>query len=162
MIAQKDPAIQIHIFEPHPTELGQERTTNFRNIDFIDRLDNDYDCLVCTDVLEHIIDPIHTLYEMIMCVKPGGYLLIANNFYPVIKCHLPSTFHLRYSFNFFARKLGIMRIGKCEGSHAVVYKKINKVLTVNWKLLNIYEKISKIAFPFLLYIHKIWNFYKRL
>ena len=66
-----------------------------------------YDMLVCTDVLEHVINPLDLLAQMIGAVRVGGHLLIANCFEPVIACHLPSTFHLRYSFDDFCSRLGL-------------------------------------------------------
>ena len=61
---------------------------------------------------------------MIKSVKTGVYLVIANCFYPVIKCHLPQNFHLKYTFNQFTKMLGLEVIGLLEDSHATIYKKV--------------------------------------
>ncbi|MFT7861146.1 MAG: class I SAM-dependent methyltransferase [Sulfurimonas sp.] len=99
LIAQKDKAIKVDIYEPHPSEFGLKRASEFENITIIDKLGNDYDCLVSTDVLEHVPDPLNDFANMIKSVKVDGYLVIANCFEPVIKCHLPQTFHFKYTFN---------------------------------------------------------------
>jgi 2-polyprenyl-6-hydroxyphenyl methylase/3-demethylubiquinone-9 3-methyltransferase len=82
---------------------------------------------------------------MIKNVKFGGYLIIANCFYPVIKCHLPQNFHFRYSFNFFAKLMGLKKIGLLQGSHATLFKKVDK--QIDWRYLRFFEKLSKFLFP---------------
>jgi 2-polyprenyl-3-methyl-5-hydroxy-6-metoxy-1,4-benzoquinol methylase len=108
---------------------------------------NILDCLVSTDVLEHVLDPLDLFSKMIDRVNKGGYLLIANHFYPSIKCHLPATFHLRYSFDKFAEKMGLEIIGVCEGSHATIYKKTQSK-ELDWQMLRKLEKRSRFLFPF--------------
>ena len=102
--------------------------------------------LVSTDVLEHVPDPLKTFEEMILSVKNNGYLIIANNFFPVIKCHLPQTFHLSYTFNVFAKLMGLVFVGPLEGSHATIFRKESNK-PVNWPIVRLLEKISKGLFP---------------
>ena len=102
--------------------------------------------MISTDVLEHVPDPIVTFSEMISAVKIGGSLIIANNFTPVIQCHLPQTFHLKYTFSLFAQKMGLKTVGRLEGSHATIFKK-EKDVVVNWSMLRKYEAISKLCYP---------------
>ena len=111
LIAQKDDNISMSIYEPHPSDFGLKRAEEFSNIEIIDTLDKKYNCLVSTDVLEHIPDPLKDFSNMIESVDIGGYLVIANCFSPVIKCHLPQNFHLRYSFNYFAKIMGLEVVG---------------------------------------------------
>lgn len=146
LIAGKDNTIKMNIYEPHPSEFGLKRATEFENIRIIDKLEYGYDCLVCTDVLEHVPDPLKNFSDMIKSVKIDGYLIVANCFYPVIKCHLPQNFHFRYSFNQFAKIMGLEVIGVLEGSHATIYKKLEEV-NLNWIKIQFYEKLSKIFFP---------------
>jgi len=98
--------------------------------------------------LEHVPDPLHDLSEMIQSVKLEGYLIIANAFFPMIKCHLPQDFHFRYSFDFFAKMMGLEKVGIIKGSHAIIYKK-NKVKNNNWFIIRNMEKISKLIFNFI-------------
>jgi 2-polyprenyl-3-methyl-5-hydroxy-6-metoxy-1,4-benzoquinol methylase len=36
-----------------------------------------YDCLVCNDVLEHLVDPWRTLKDLIEFVRPSGYIIVS-------------------------------------------------------------------------------------
>ncbi len=150
MINQVSPKTAIHIYEPTPSQYAIKRLKEFNNIQFVDHLQPNYDCLIATDVLEHIPDPLKTFGEMIESVKSDGYLLIANHFYPCIKCHLPSTFHFRYTFDSFAQKMGLRKIGICEGSHATIYQKISNKL-FDWEEIRRQEEKSQQEF----YINQI-------
>jgi 2-polyprenyl-3-methyl-5-hydroxy-6-metoxy-1,4-benzoquinol methylase len=114
---------EIQIYEPHPSSFGIKRLKEYKNIKIVDKLDKNYDCLISTDVLEHIENPLETFFDMIGSVKLNGYLIIANCFKPVIKCHLPKTFDLDYTFDFFAIIFGLRVYKKIEESHITIYKK---------------------------------------
>jgi len=146
LIAEKEKNIEMNIYEPYPSEFGLKRAVEFENINIIDKMDKKYDCLIATDVLEHVPDPLDNFAEMIESVKVGGYLVIVNNFHPVIECHLPQVFHFRYTFNQFAKMMGLEVVGILKGSHATIFKKAEEV-EPNWEKIRFYEKLSKIAFP---------------
>lgn len=146
LVAQKDKNIKMNIYEPHPSEFGLKRVAEFGNIKIISKLESNYDCLTSIDVLEHVPDPLKDFAEIIKSVRLNGYLVIANAFYPMIKCHLPQDFHFRYSFNQFAKMLGLEVVGILEGSHATIFKKVAEV-DPNWSKIRFYEKLSKVAFP---------------
>jgi 2-polyprenyl-6-hydroxyphenyl methylase/3-demethylubiquinone-9 3-methyltransferase len=114
-----------------------------------------------TDVLEHVPDPLNDFYSMIKSVKINGYLIIANAFFPMIKCHLPQDFHFRYSFNIFAKMMGLEVVGILEGSHATIFKKV-KNIKPNWLLIRFYEKLSKFLFPLIEIAKPILRPIKRL
>jgi SAM-dependent methyltransferase len=118
------------------------------------------DVLVSTDVLEHVPDPLHLLAKMVDAVKPGGHLLIANCFYPVILCHLPCTFHLRYSFDTFCQALGLEVLGPCEGSHATIYRRTS-VVVPDWPRLRLMERRSQRQFPWREWKTKQTNSWRR-
>ena len=119
-IAKVCPNAQIEIYEPFPSVYGKKYIQNFANIRFVDVLEPEkYDCLVSTDVLEHVNDPMTTFGEMLDSLKPGGEALIGNCFYPVIECHLPKNFHFRYTFNFLARFFGLKKLGNIKGAEYV-------------------------------------------
>ncbi len=147
MIANKDPNIQVDIYEPFPSQYAYLKNEDYTNVNFVGTLEQNYDCLVSTDVLEHVSDPLELFTKMIDSVKEEGFLLIANHFYPSIKCHLPSTFHFRYTFNQFAEKMGLEIIGVCEGSHATIYKK-TQTKELDWQTLRKLEKRSRFLFTF--------------
>lgn len=148
LIAEQDGDLDVNIYEPHPTKLALEKLRAYSNICFVSSLTKEYDCIVCTDVLEHVPDPLGLFAEMIQSVKVNKYLVIANCFYPVIKCHLPTTFHLRYTFNYFARLMGLQILGSCGSSHATLYKKIVDK-PFKWKWLRTLEKLSKVLYSML-------------
>ena len=161
LVAQKDMNIQMDIYEPHPSEFGLKRAEEFQNIDIIEKLESNYDCLMSTDVLEHVSDPLNDFENMTKSVKMNGYLIIANAFYPMIKCHLPQNFHFRYSFNQFAKLMGLEVVGTLEGSHATIFKKVEDIQP-SWRKIRFYEKLSQIAFPFIENVRAILRPIKRL
>ena len=146
LIADKNPSLLVDIYEPHPSDYAKQKISDYSQIQFISNIKEKYDVLVSTDVLEHVPDPLKTFEEMILTVKNYGCLIIANNFFPVIKCHLPQTFHLRYTFNVFAKLMGLMIVGPLEGSHATIFRK-NSNKPVNWPIVRLLEKVSKGLFP---------------
>ena len=146
LIAEALPKAKIAICEPYPSRHGIESCQPFLNIRFVPELRRQsIDVLLSTDVLEHVPDPLALLAAMVDAVRPGGHLLIANCFYPVILCHLPCTFHLRHSFDDFCRALGLEVIGPCEGSHATIYRR-DRVHRPDWPMLRQMEHGSKRRF----------------
>lgn len=147
LLASALPQAEIAVCEPYPPRHGIESCKSFANIRFIPELTSQsVDVLVSTDVLEHVPDPLSLLSAMVDAVRPGGHLLIANCFYPVIACHLPRTFHLRFSFDAFCQALGLEVLGPCEGSHATIYRRA-QVLQPNWARLRAMEQRSQRLFP---------------
>ena len=161
MVAQKDQNINMNIYEPHPSDFGLKRAVEFNNINIIGKLGANYDCLMSTDVLEHVPDPLNDFANMIKSVKIGGYLVIANAFYPMIKCHLPQDFHFRYTFNYFAKMMGLEVVGILEGSHATIFKKVEEV-ELRWNKIRFYENLSKVGFPVIEVLKPILRPIKRL
>jgi SAM-dependent methyltransferase len=146
LLATALPKAQVAICEPYPPRHGVETCKPFPNIQFIPELTcQSVDVLISTDVLEHVPDPLSVLAAMVDAVRPGGYLFIGNSFYPVIACHLPCTFHLRYSFNDFCQALGLEVLGPCTGSHATIYRRIH-VIEPDWFRLRVTERYSQWRF----------------
>lgn len=160
LIATKNPSCRIHIYEPHPCNFVVQRFKHFDNI-YIGQDLEVYDCLISTDVLEHVPDPIATFAEMVRAVKKDGFFIIANNFTPVIQCHLPHTFHFKYSFSIFAKKMGLKKIGPMNGSHATIFMK-EKDVVFNWPMLRKYEALSKCCYPVIETVKPIMRSIKRI
>ncbi len=147
LLAESLPQAEIAICEPYPPRHGIESCKPFANICFVPELSPlSVDVLVSTDVLEHVPDPLALLASMVDAVRPGGHLFIANCFFPVILCHLPCTFHLRYSFDSFCHALGLEVLGPCEGSHATIYRRMY-VVEPDWPRLRAMERRSQQLFP---------------
>ncbi len=141
------PKIQIDIVEPYPSKLGMLRVAGKAGIQFINELDGQYDCVIAQDVLEHVEQPLLLTEQMVQAVKMGGHLIFANCFYPVIKCHLPSTFYLRHTFNCVVRGMGLKFEGRVDGAnHALVFKRVGKIEENKLILLN---SIAKLIGPLL-------------
>ncbi|PAX60059.1 class I SAM-dependent methyltransferase [Brunnivagina elsteri] len=160
LIAQNDKNMIIDIYEPHPNQLAVEKSISCTNIKFINSLSNQYDCLVSTDVLEHVTDPLSLFAEMIGSVKVGGYLIIVNCFYPVIKCHLPTAFHFRYTFKLFAQLMGLDIVEKIKNTPICIYKK-SKSKSIELENIRNLENISKYLFPLLRIFHIGYRNFKK-
>jgi 2-polyprenyl-6-hydroxyphenyl methylase/3-demethylubiquinone-9 3-methyltransferase len=159
-VASKNQNCNVEIFEPHSNDYTINSINELKNVKIVNQLGK-YDCLISTDVLEHVPDPLLTFREMIDSVVSEGYLIIANNFNPVIKCHLPRTFHLRYTFNCFAKLMGLQDVGMLKGSHATIYVKKN-VKPPKMCKIKIYEIISKTVYPVLRIVYPIVGRIKHL
>ena len=115
----------VDIVEPYASDFFIKKLSAYPTVNFVsDYGHTNYDCVIAQDVLEHVENPIETAYKMSCHVKEGGYVIFANCFYPVIKCHLPSTFYLRHTFRYFMKKMGLVFVERMPGAeHALVYQK---------------------------------------
>lgn len=107
MIGDACPDAAVEVIEPHPHPLAIARAERTMNVRYRPALDQDYDILIATDVFEHVPDPLSLAAETAARLKPGGRYLIANCFYPVVLCHLPQTFHFRYSWGNAMQAMGL-------------------------------------------------------
>lgn len=127
-IALKIPDSKIDVIEPFPSAIGRFRASKYSNISITSKLDRNYDVVIAQDVLEHIEDPIGLIVKLSESIKPDGYIIFANCFYPVIKCHLPSTFHLRHTFSWVVKAAGLELIESVSGAkHAQIFRKSGDV-----------------------------------
>lgn len=123
-IAKLNPLIAINIVEPYPTDLMKSRIAKFGNISHLNKLPDVYDLIVVQDVLEHVRNPIELSLRLISNLNSGGYIIFANCFYPLIKCHLHETFYLRNTFSLVLKFAGLKKICHIsDASHAVVFIK---------------------------------------
>ncbi len=118
------PGAKVSIIEPYPSRAGIEQLQSEPRIQFVPNVSvGGYDAIVAQDVLEHVADPIRLAGDIAVGVRKGGIVIFANCFYPVIQCHLPSTFHLRHTFPFVMKALGLRYVGRVAGaSHALVFE----------------------------------------
>ena len=141
------PMTRVDILEPYPTLCMKNLVETYPQIEFVNELNfSDYDVLVCTDVLEHVQDPLMLLVRMVASVRIGGHLLIANCFEPSVLCHLPSTFHLRFSFDNFCVRLGLERLTGVSLPYGGLYKK-NYSATLSLERMRYLEKVSRRLYP---------------
>ena len=99
LIAKSCVDTQVEVIEPHPHELAFENAKYYKNLSYKKKLEGEYDIIIATDVFEHVQDPLGLAAETSIYLKKNGYYLIANCFQPVIKCHLPQSYHLHHTFD---------------------------------------------------------------
>ena len=120
----------------------------------------EYDVIIAQDVLEHVEDPVGLAIALTESVKENGLIVFANCFYPVIKCHLPKTFHLRYTFRFVMEIYGLKYQGKLPGAeHVLIFKKTDKLCV---KKLRVAEKISQFSGGAINYSRELLSKLKRI
>ena len=159
MLARHLPAAAVDIYEPFPSAAARRRIAKHPGVRFVDRPATGYDALVSTDVLEHLPDPLAGLAAMAGTLRPGGLALVTANFYPLIRCHLPQTFYLRYTLTLFAWTLGLDRLGRCHGSPAVVFRRRKRRLS--WPALRRMETLARGLFPYLNRLHAGYRCWRR-
>lgn len=128
MIGARCPDTEIHIVEPHPHSAAvslAEKTTSVR---YMPEFLGEYDVLIATDVFEHVPDPLALIESTATHLRMGGEYLIANCFCPVIRCHLPSTFHFRYSWDAAMAAMNL-KPGK-HVAYGRAYKRIGPVSAI--------------------------------
>lgn len=128
VLASRVKDAQIDIVEPYPSAIGRAAVESIPNVRFSAELYGTCDLLIAQDVLEHVETPVELAIRMASTTKTGGYLIFANCFWPVIKCHLPETFYLRHTFRFVMKGLGLEFMGTVPGApHAEIYRKPAKL-----------------------------------
>lgn len=107
MIGEALPSASVEVIEPHPHPLAIARAEKTRNVRYRPEMQGEYDALIATDVFEHVTDPLQLVYETAQHLRQDGRYLIANCFFPVIRCHLPQTFHFRHSWDASLKAMGL-------------------------------------------------------
>lgn len=160
MVAAALPAWRVEVYEPYPSAAALARAAALPNLHYVADLGAGYSSVLCLDVLEHLIDPLPELARMAGALAPGGRLVIANHFYPAIRCHLPGTFHLRYSFPLIARLAGLAWAGRCPGSPATIYRRVGR-RAPNLAALRRAEQLSRALYPALWGAHRVYRRLRR-
>lgn len=160
-ITKTIPDAEMSIVEPYPSKVGLERLLDAPRIRTVPNLDEDgYDALIAQDVLEHVEDPLGLAFEMANTTRKGGRVIFANCFYPVIQCHLPMTFHLRYTFIWVMKALGLRYLGRVEGAaHALVFERTGEL---NLPKSRRVESISRLLGPVINLTRDVLSSIKRM
>jgi SAM-dependent methyltransferase len=123
-IAEASPDTRVDIIEPYPSQICRHLTERCPRVYWLGALETDYDGVISQDVLEHVEDPVGTTARVVGALRDGGHAIFANCFYPVIRCHLPETFFLRFTFDKVVQPLGLsFRYQIAEAAHVRVYRK---------------------------------------
>lgn len=120
---------RVDVIEPWPSDYFCQLYRERGRIKFSSDLGlGGYDVVVAQDVLEHVEDPIDTALDCIDATRIGGWVVFANCFRPVIKCHLPRTFYLRHTFKYVLRGQGLKYWGVVHhADHAMAFRKVERV-----------------------------------
>lgn len=115
----------VTVIEPYHSDYGAARLRDDSMIAVKEELPKcAFDAVIAQDVLEHVEAPVNLAWDISQSVKKGGLIIFANCFFPYIKCHLPSTFHLRHTFPWVMKKMGLQYQGVIKGAyHAQVFIK---------------------------------------
>lgn len=143
-IARTATGVSVDLFDPHPHRSSLELSSRVKNIRHVDTLCGPYDVMVATDVFEHVSDPLLEVEKTSAHLKVGGYYLIANCFYPVIKCHLPSTFHFRETFGSILAQMNLKSVSSV--AYGTVFEKTGEVMVT--PQVRRLERKSQIRFAF--------------
>lgn len=152
-IVRQNISSSVYIVEPYPTSLALALLSGTQCIKFIADLSYSapYDVVIAQDVLEHVDDPVGLAFDLASVARPGGLVIFANCFYPVIQCHLPRTFHLRHTFPYVMQSMGLEYLGRILGvEHALAFRKRSQVV------MNVARKaelLSKVFGPLLNMAH---------
>lgn len=147
-IAATSEAVRVSVIEPHVTPVARGLSAGNPRINFVPFLEAEqYDLIIAQDILEHLAAPTATVDLFARSVKPGGQVIIANCFFPVIQCHLPATFHLRHTFRFIVHSLGLRYAGSVAGAeHAKIFIRDGDQV-INVDRLRIFERLSHAIGP---------------
>lgn len=145
-IAAVSPAL-VDVWEPHPSACALKLTEHYASITYVEQPQGRYDCVISTDVIEHVPQPLDHLRLLVNSTGIGGYILLAPCFEPVIRCHLPCTFHLRHTLGVFARLMGLSYLGRCKGSHALIFRRTRRPDLAMPGLLPLLERCSQLLAP---------------
>lgn len=155
MLAERDSSWAIDLYEPLGQASWSDRMAAFPDVKLTSKLENDYDAILCKDVMEHVTDPICLLADLARRVRQNGVVIFGNTFRPFVKCHLPQHFHLFYTFDFFARQGGLKREAVIAGTHLVVYRR-GAVPTFRCPV-GLGLRASSALYPLFRLLHRIWN-----
>ena len=156
MFNEFNPTASIDIIEPYPFPIFVEYSQSYSSINYISSLCSNYNAVVAIDVLEHVDNPLSLVSHLVQHLDKGGYLILANCFYPVIDCHLPKHFYLRHLFPFVISSKSLSYLGTVSVCpHAHIFQKISIISNYQYSrfkyllalflgiFLNIYVGISR-------------------
>ena len=130
IVARTRKDIKVTIVEPYQSLIAKAFLSREQlSIEWKASLDGtDHELIIVQDVLEHVENPVSLAKNLVKAIKPGGTIIFANSFYPVIKCHLPGTFYLRHTFPMVMSALGMKySCSLKDARHIQVYLKKDNI-----------------------------------
>ncbi len=142
MIGAACPEAMVEVIEPHPHPAAIARAKQTANVRYRPELTGEYDILIATDVFEHVPDPLALVAKTARNLRLGGHYLIANCFWPVIRCHLPQTFHFRHSWD-----AALAAAGLCPDEHVCYGRVFIRSPNLDLDEARKFEQHSRRLFP---------------
>lgn len=102
----------VDIIEPWPFEFFSKKLSKYKKISYKKKFQKKYDVIILQSVLEHVLDPIADTIKCINYLSKEGIIIFGNDFYPMVKCHVPSSFYLRHTFNLILTLSGMKYEGE--------------------------------------------------
>lgn len=145
--------IGIDVPQSGRSEDGKKPDREFNGVD-IPFEDNHFDAIICTEVLEHAIDPQGVLREMYRVLKPGGKLMLTVPFMWGLH-ELPYDFR-RYTFEGIRREIvnsgfDVTRLEKLNAGLSALQMLISS--ETNNYLVNVMSLEAKRSFKFRIYYY---------
>lgn len=126
----------------------QEYLSNFSQIRVLTKPEPLYDAIISTEVLEHLIDPVQSIYDINLLLRIGGAFVGSWSLAPGIKCHLPQNFHLRRLMPWIIRSLGFGFYGfERRGSTVYGFVKHSSVTPTMLKQARLLAHLSRLPLP---------------
>ena len=127
---------------------ARSRLAEFRNIRVVEEPVPPYDAVICTEVLEHVLDPLGVVKTINSLLRPGGAFAASWSFAPGLDCHLPQNFHLNQAMLWIVRALGFGFYGfERRGSTVYSFVKTNNITSRHSAAASLLELLARIHFP---------------
>jgi len=161
MLKQKCPDLKVILCEPYLSEQIESELSN-KEINVSRQVPEQVDAYIFIDVLEHLVEPLSYLHNILKVASSNSYFIFGNCFHPVIKCHLPSTFYLRHTFPLASRLMGLTFIGNVKNAEYMQIYRRKSNSSLNPRIVAIIARIiSLLIYPYAIVI-RIARKFKRV
>lgn len=117
----------------YANELGIKNITK-GDLEHLPYADDTFDCVVCGDVLEHVIDPNVVIHELLRVLKPGGVCIARTPCFEDLSKYLVPEYPYRYTHfrTFSAEGLELLfdRLFDCKKVGAPIFTPIAVTIVV--------------------------------
>ena len=156
----------VNITDKFRREQGEKQHDIYSPIDAIPMPDNEYDLVICSEVFEHIPEPIKAMGEIVRLCKPGGNILITAPFLSGIHQE-PYHFYAGFSpffYNYLKDKYELDIIAfKSQGdmfllqNHEIqrCLKNVHPIIQSNNQLHNTYNEMLEFLYNYTLHMSNL-------
>jgi len=156
----------VNIIDTFRGEQGEKQHDIYSPIDAIPMPDNEYDFIICTEVFEHIPEPIKAMGEFVRLCKPGGKILITAPFTSGIHQE-PYHFYSGFSpffYNYLKEKYNLdITAFKSQGDLFLLQNQeiqrclqhVHPTIQSNSEFNTTYQKIRQFLYIYTLHMSKL-------